>query len=120
MHYNCLEYLLKFKGYDESHNQWEAHTQVHAKPKTWIDNLACVLNNISISIPHNKTTISFIGKIGDMDWAATTPLLQHGLSLGQPSRMLHVYLLVERSVPLTMLDFCGHSHENNIHHGNLQ
>jgi hypothetical protein len=33
MCYNRLEYLLKFKGYDESHNQWEAHTQVHAKPK---------------------------------------------------------------------------------------
>jgi hypothetical protein len=33
MCYNRLEYLLKFKGYDESHNQWEVHTQVHAKPK---------------------------------------------------------------------------------------
>jgi hypothetical protein len=33
MRYNRLEYLLKFKGYDESHNQWEAHTQVLAKPK---------------------------------------------------------------------------------------
>jgi hypothetical protein len=33
MRYNCLEYLLKFKGYDEGHNQWEVHTQVHAKPK---------------------------------------------------------------------------------------
>jgi hypothetical protein len=33
MRYNCLEYLLKFKGYDESHNQWEVHTHVHAKPK---------------------------------------------------------------------------------------
>jgi hypothetical protein len=33
MHYNRLEYLLKFKGYDEGHNQWEVHTQVHAKPK---------------------------------------------------------------------------------------
>jgi hypothetical protein len=33
MRYNCLGYLLKFKGYDESHNQWEVHTQVHAKPK---------------------------------------------------------------------------------------
>jgi hypothetical protein len=30
---NCLEYLLKFKGYDKSHNQWEVHTHVHAKPK---------------------------------------------------------------------------------------
>jgi hypothetical protein len=30
---NRLEYLLKFKGYDESHNQWEIHTHVHAKPK---------------------------------------------------------------------------------------
>jgi hypothetical protein len=33
MRYNRLEYLLKFKVYDESHNQWEVHTQVHAKPK---------------------------------------------------------------------------------------
>jgi hypothetical protein len=33
MHYNCLEYLVKWKGYDESHNQWEVHTQIHAKPK---------------------------------------------------------------------------------------
>jgi hypothetical protein len=33
MCYNWLEYLLKFKGYDESHNQWEVHTHVHAKPK---------------------------------------------------------------------------------------
>jgi hypothetical protein len=33
MQYNRLEYLLKFKGYDKSHNQWEVHTQVHAKPK---------------------------------------------------------------------------------------
>jgi hypothetical protein len=35
MRYNCLEYLLKFKGYgyDESHNQWEVHTHVHAKLK---------------------------------------------------------------------------------------
>jgi hypothetical protein len=33
MCYNRLEYLLKFKGYDESHNQWEVHTHVHAKSK---------------------------------------------------------------------------------------
>jgi hypothetical protein len=33
MHYNRLEYLLKFKGYDESHNQWEVHTHVYAKLK---------------------------------------------------------------------------------------
>jgi hypothetical protein len=33
MLYNRLEYLLKFKGYDESHKQWEVHTHVHAKPK---------------------------------------------------------------------------------------
>jgi hypothetical protein len=33
MCYNCLEYLLKFKGYDESHDQWEVHTHVHAKSK---------------------------------------------------------------------------------------
>jgi hypothetical protein len=32
MCYNRLEYLLKFKGY-ESHNQWEVHSHVHAKPK---------------------------------------------------------------------------------------
>jgi transposase InsO family protein len=33
MRYNRLEYLLKFKGYDESHNQWEVHSQLHAKLK---------------------------------------------------------------------------------------
>jgi hypothetical protein len=31
MRYNQLEYLLKFKGYDESHNQWVVHSQLHAK-----------------------------------------------------------------------------------------
>jgi hypothetical protein len=30
MHYNRLEYLVKWKGYGESHNQWEEHTQLHA------------------------------------------------------------------------------------------
>jgi hypothetical protein len=33
MRYNRLEYLVKWKGYNESHNQWEVHTQVHAKPE---------------------------------------------------------------------------------------
>jgi hypothetical protein len=33
MQYNRLEYLVKWKGYDKSPNQWEVHTQVHAKPK---------------------------------------------------------------------------------------
>jgi hypothetical protein len=33
MCYNHLEYLVKWKGYDKSHNQWEMHTQIYAKPK---------------------------------------------------------------------------------------
>jgi hypothetical protein len=32
MRYNRLEYLVKWKGYDESNNQ-EEHTQLHAKSK---------------------------------------------------------------------------------------
>jgi hypothetical protein len=31
MHYNWLEYLVRFKGYNESHNQW--HSQLYAKSK---------------------------------------------------------------------------------------
>jgi hypothetical protein len=33
MCYNCLQYLVKWKGYDESNNQWEEHTQLHPKSK---------------------------------------------------------------------------------------
>jgi hypothetical protein len=33
MRYNCLEHLVKWKGYDKSYNQWEVHTQLHAKLK---------------------------------------------------------------------------------------
>jgi hypothetical protein len=34
MHHNHLKYLVKWKGYDESNNQWEEHAQLHAKQKT--------------------------------------------------------------------------------------
>jgi hypothetical protein len=31
MCYNCLEYLVQWKGYDKSHNQWEVYTQIYPK-----------------------------------------------------------------------------------------
>jgi hypothetical protein len=33
MRYNCLEYLIKCKGYDISYNSWDVHQQVPARPK---------------------------------------------------------------------------------------
>jgi hypothetical protein len=33
MRYNRLEYLVKWKGYDKSLDQWEDHMQLHAKSK---------------------------------------------------------------------------------------
>jgi hypothetical protein len=33
MRYNYLEYLIKGKGYDVSHNSWEVHQQVYTKSK---------------------------------------------------------------------------------------
>jgi hypothetical protein len=29
MGYNHLEYLVKWKGYDEGHNSWQVHHQFH-------------------------------------------------------------------------------------------
>jgi hypothetical protein len=57
MRYNRLEYLLKFKGYDESHNQWEVHTHVHAKLKMALfhckyPSAARHINAVIIHTPH--------------------------------------------------------------------
>jgi hypothetical protein len=30
MHYCCIEYLVKWKGYDTGHNSWEPHYNLHA------------------------------------------------------------------------------------------
>jgi hypothetical protein len=64
MCYNCLEYLLKFKGYDESHNQWEVHTHVHAKLKIALfhrkyPSAACHINAaIFDSIPFTRADLA--------------------------------------------------------------
>jgi hypothetical protein len=58
MRYNRLEYLLKFKGYDESHNQWEV-----AKPKIALSHrkypgAACHINMaIFDSIPFTRADL---------------------------------------------------------------
>jgi hypothetical protein len=31
--YNCLKYLVKWKGYDDSHNSWQMHHQFHVQAK---------------------------------------------------------------------------------------
>jgi hypothetical protein len=64
MRYNRLEYLLKFKGYDEGHNQWEVHTHVHAKSKIAqfhrkYPSAACHINAaIFDSIPFTKADLA--------------------------------------------------------------
>jgi hypothetical protein len=54
MCYNRLEYLVKWKGYDKSRNQWEDHMQLHAKPKIMQfhckhPGAACYINALSHS-----------------------------------------------------------------------
>jgi hypothetical protein len=64
MCYNCLEYLLKFKGYDERHNQWEVHSHVHAKPKIALfhhkhPGTACHINVATFdSIPFTRVDLA--------------------------------------------------------------
>jgi hypothetical protein len=64
MCYNRLEYLLKFKSYDKSHNQWEVHTQVHAKLQIALfhhkyPSTACHINAaIFNSIPFTKADLA--------------------------------------------------------------
>jgi hypothetical protein len=64
MCYNHLEYLLKFKGYDKSHNRWEVHTHVHAKPKIALfhhkhPGAACHINTATFdSIPFTRADLA--------------------------------------------------------------
>jgi hypothetical protein len=86
MQYNCLDYLVKWKGSDESYNQWEVHTQVHAKPKIaqfhrkYPGTARYINAAIFDSIPFTRTSVRFL----------TSPLLSY-------SPPVHMYSL--SSVP---------------------
>jgi len=59
----------------------------------WINNGSCVLDNVPLLVADDKAAVFFLDKIGDVDDAATSLLLEDLLMWQMPFHTCHVSVL---------------------------